>query len=118
MNGKRIGVGPATQTPTLETHFVIGNVGEDHNRLLFRGQIRCLRISRGERYSTDFEPESSFVPDASDAPHRAVLIFDGSKVEGERVIDLTGNGNDGSWVVVQKIVKSYRYPRPSSPVPR
>ena len=95
LNGKKIGVGPATQPPSRPTHFVIGNVGEDHNRLFFRGQIRCLRISRGERYSAEFEPESSFVPDAADASHRALLIFDGSKVEGERVIDLSGGGNDG-----------------------
>lgn len=95
LNGKKIDVGPATQPPSRPTHFVIGNVGEDHNRLFFRGQIRCLRISRGERYSAEFEPESSFVPDNADAPHRAVLIYDGSNVEGERVIDLSGGGNDG-----------------------
>ena len=97
MDGKKIGVGPATQPPTHPTHFVIGNVGEDHNRLFFHGQIRCLRISRGERYSGDFEPELSFMPDAPDALHRAVLILDGSKVEGDRVIDLSGGGKDGEW---------------------
>jgi len=95
LNGKKIGVGPATQPPTRKTHFVIGNVGEDHNRLFFHGQIRCLRISQGERYSADFEPVLSFTQDAADAPYCAVLIFDGSKVEGDRVIDLSGKGNDG-----------------------
>jgi serine/threonine-protein kinase len=95
LNGKKIGVGPATVQPTRPTHFVIGNVGEDHRNLYFHGQIRCLRISRGERYSADFEPESSFSPDSTDVPHRAVLIYDGSKVEGEQVIDLSGGGNDG-----------------------
>ncbi len=96
LNGKKIGVGPATAPPSRPTHFVIGNVGEDHSNMFFHGQIRCLRISRGERYSADFEPESSFVPDAADVPHRAVLIYDGLKVEGEQVIDLSGQGNDGS----------------------
>ena len=96
LNGKKIGVGPATAPPSRPTHFVIGNVGEDHSNMFFHGQIRCLRISRGERYSVDFEPESSFSPDSTDVPHRAVLIYDGSKVEGERVIDLSGEGHDGS----------------------
>ncbi len=95
LNGKKIGVGPATALPTRPTHFVIGNVGEDHSNLFFHGQIRCLRVSRGERYSADFEPVSSFSPDSTDVPHRAVLIYDGSKLEGERVIDLSGEGNDG-----------------------
>jgi hypothetical protein len=94
LNGKKIGVGPATAAPSRPTHFVIGNVGEDHSNLFFHGQIRCLRISNGERYSVEFEPVSSFVPDVADVPHRAVLIFDASKVEGERVIDLSGEGND------------------------
>lgn len=95
LDGKKFGVEQATQPPSRPTHFVIGNVGEDHNRLFFHGQIRCLRIRRGERYSADFEPASSFAPDAADVPHPAVLIFDGSKVEGERVIDLSGSWNDG-----------------------
>ncbi len=97
VDGKKVGAGAATLPPPLQSHFVIGNVGEDHKIMYFQGQIRCLRISRGERYSADFEPESSFVPDATDAPHRAMLIFDGSKVEGQRVIDLSGEGNDGKW---------------------
>lgn len=95
LNGKKIGVGPATALPTRQTHFVIGNVGKDHGNLFFQGQIRCLRISRGERYSSDFEPQQSFVQDAADVPHRAALIYDGSKVEGERVFDLSGNSNEG-----------------------
>lgn len=95
LNGKKIGVGQATALPTRSTHFVIGNVGEDHSNLFFHGQIRCLRVSRGERYSADFEPESFFIPEGADVPLRAVLIYDGSKVERERVIDLSGGGNDG-----------------------
>lgn len=95
LSGRKIGVGPATALPSRPTQIVIGNVGEDHSNLFFHGQIRCLRISRGERYSADFQPESSFSPDAVDVPHRAVLIFDGSQVEGDRVIDLSGKENDG-----------------------
>ena len=98
LDGKKIDVGAATLLPSIPTHFVIGNVGEGHEVMFFNGQVRCLRISKGERYLTDFEPEISFKPDDADYPHRAVLIFDGSKVEGERVIDLSGAGNDGKWV--------------------
>lgn len=98
MNGEKIGVGPATKQPSHETHFVIGNVGEDHTRLFFHGQIRSVRISRGERYQVDFDPEFDFVPDHSKSNAQDVLIFDGSRVEGDRVIDLSGNGNDGKWV--------------------
>lgn len=97
LNGTMIGIGAATTQPSRPTHFVIGNVGEDHNHLFFHGQIRCVRISRGERYSADFEPERSFGPDVVDVPHRTVLIFDGSEVDGDRVIDLSGEGNDGTW---------------------
>ena len=97
LNGKKIGVGPASQPSSRQTHFVIGNVGEEHRSMFFNGQIRCLRISTGERYTVDFEPELSFMPDAPDALHRAVLILDGSRVEGDRVIDLSGGGKDGEW---------------------
>ena len=97
VDGKKVAVGAATLKPPIESHFVIGNVGEDHNVMFFRGQIRCLRISRGERYSGEFKPQLSFTSDDTDDPHGAVLIFDGFKVEEERVIDLSGNGNDGSW---------------------
>jgi len=97
LDGKKIDVGAATLQPTIETPFVIGNVGEGHNTLFFTGQIRCLRISRGTRYSEDFEPEKLFVADQEDFPSRAVLIYDGSKIERDRVIDLSGEGNDGKF---------------------
>lgn len=66
---------------------------------VFQGQARTLQISQGEHYSADFEPEFSFASDAADDPHWATLIYDGSKVEGELVIDLSGCGNDCMWVM-------------------
>ena len=99
MNGKKIGVGPPTEKPSHDTQFVIGNVGKDHHNLFLHGYIRSVRISRGERYQGDFKPESNFIPDESKSDVQAVLIFDGSKVEDDRVIDLSGNGNDGRLVV-------------------
>lgn len=56
-----------------------------------------LRISRGERYSDDFEPEGSFVAEPDDSTRQAVMIYDGSMAEEDPVIDLSGNGNDGEW---------------------
>jgi eukaryotic-like serine/threonine-protein kinase len=97
LDGKKIDVGPATQPPTIETPFVVGNVGEKHSVMFFIGHVRCLRISRGERYSDDFQPEQSITGDPDGFSARAVLIYDGSRTEGDRVIDLSGNGNDGRW---------------------
>ena len=96
-NGKHVSTGPATKI-TGGTQFVIGNLGRHNPIDPFVGQIRCLRISQGERYSDDFQPEVSFKPDAADDPHRAVLIYDGSKVERDRVLDVSGNGDDGRWL--------------------
>jgi hypothetical protein len=42
-------------------------------------------------------PDEEFVNDSEEAPHRAILIYDGSTTDGNRVIDLSGNGNDGMW---------------------
>jgi serine/threonine protein kinase len=95
-NGKLVKTGPPTAV-NGGTNFVIGNVGKDNPIDYFLGQIRSVRISRGERFSEDFEPEPQFVKDAEDAPNRAILFYDGSKAERDRVIDLTGNGNDGHW---------------------
>lgn len=97
MDGKKLGVGPPTQPPTRKTRFVIGNVGEDHNKMFFRGKVRTVRISTGERYKDDFVPDEAFAKDIADAPSRAVLIYDGLAVEGDRVIDLSGAGNHGTW---------------------
>lgn len=95
-NGKLVETG----TPTKDvggTNFVIGNVGKDNPIDYFLGQIRCLRISHGERYEGDFTPDERFAKDSDDAPAKAILIYDGQNAEGDRVIDLSGNGNDGYW---------------------
>ena len=97
MDGKKIGVGPATQPPTRKTPLVIGNVGEDHNKMFFRGKVRTVRITAGERYKDDFLPDETFMKDADAAPVKAILIYNGADVEGERVIDLSGEGNHGTW---------------------
>jgi serine/threonine-protein kinase len=97
LNGQKVGVGPASQPPTKKTQFVIGNVGLGHDKLFFRGHLWSVRISKGERYNYDFLPDEAFTMDADDTPVRAVLIFDGSAVESDRVSDLSGSRNDGRW---------------------
>jgi serine/threonine protein kinase len=97
LNGKLVHTGAATKPVSVGVRFVIGNVGLDSPLDYFSGRIRCVRISTGERYNTDFVPDEEFVNDSEEAPHRAILIYDGSTTDGNRVIDLSGNGNDGVW---------------------
>ncbi len=96
VGGKLVGTGPATRSEG-GTVFVVGNVGRDNPIDYFRGQLRSVRISAGERYGGDFVPEKEFVKDAGGAPARAVLVYVGNAVEGDRVIDLSGGGNHGRW---------------------
>lgn len=43
---------------------MVGNVGEDNLLYFYRGQVRSVRISKGERYSGDrFDPPSELVGD-------------------------------------------------------
>ncbi len=89
-NGKLVHTGPPTQSDG-GTPFVVGRIGATNPDLVFVGQMRCVRISKGERYRDDFTPADSFTPDDS-----AVLIYDGKHVDGNRVIDLSSGGNDGT----------------------
>ena len=90
LNGERVHVGPKTE-PVGGTKFVIGCAGEANPIDHFRGRVRSVRVSPGERFSGDFRPPETFPP----GDPEAVLIYDGSKVEGDRVIDLSGRGNHG-----------------------
>jgi hypothetical protein len=94
LDGRKVGIGPATRRDGGAA-FVIGNVGRGNPINYFVGKMRSVRISKGERFKGDFVPDEAFAKDAADAPVRAVLIYDGSAVEGDRVIDLSGVGNDG-----------------------
>lgn len=96
LNGVQIGVGPATQAPHRRTPFVIGNVGQEHDRLYFQGQIRSLRISDGVRYTANFEPENSFAADPTDAEVQAILVYDDFESDGTQIADRSGHGNHGT----------------------
>ena len=95
LNGELVQSGPATEN-SGGTPFVIGNVGETNHIDFFLGQIRSVRISRGERYRESFQPDEEFPPDPPEAAVRAVLIYDGASVDGEQVLDLSGNENHGA----------------------
>jgi hypothetical protein len=88
-NGKVAGRGPPTANEG-GTPFVVGNAGRDNPEHFFVGKMRCVRISRGERYTGNFTPAETFQPDGT-----AVLIFDASKAEGPVALDLSGHGNHG-----------------------
>ncbi len=96
LNGKKVGMGPATEPPAHRARFVLGNLGEYHYRLFFTGHVRSVRISRGIRYAQDFRPEESFSADPLDHPSPAILIYDGSAANQGHVVDLSGNGNHGT----------------------
>jgi hypothetical protein len=51
----------------------------------------AVHISEGERYSTDFTPDDALRPD-----EKAVLLYDASSVDGDRIIDLSGKNNHGT----------------------
>lgn len=95
-NGKLVKTAQATKV-LGGTKFVIGNVGENNPIGYFLGEMRCIRISNGERFKTDFAPDQAFVKDTENAPSKAVLIYDGINVVGKKVIDMSGSGNDGVW---------------------
>ncbi len=90
VNGKPVARGQASKL-SGDTPFVIGNLGEDHLSQFYNGQIRSVRISKGERYTTEFVPD-----DVLQSNSTAVLVYDASSVRGSRVVDLSGKNNHGS----------------------
>ncbi|TWT42634.1 Serine/threonine-protein kinase PknB [Thalassoglobus neptunius] len=54
LDGKLVATAPGSR-PGGKTRFVIGNVGENNLISFYRGQIRSVRISQGERYVGEFK---------------------------------------------------------------
>lgn len=96
-NGKLVMTEIATNPAESDTRFVVGNVGENNPTEFFLGQIRSVRISKGERYNADFVPEERFAKDDKVSESNTLLIYDGSSFDNDRIIDLSGHGNDGVW---------------------
>lgn len=65
LDGRLVSTGPGS-TEGVPAKFVVGNVGEDNLLYYYRGQVRSVRISEGERYSGDrSDPPSELVGDES-----------------------------------------------------
>lgn len=90
-NGTNVLSGDA-EGETGHAPFVIGRQGVALDEKVFDGLMRCVRISSGERYTSEFVPEQEFTRDQS-----ALLIYDGARLDGMRVIDLSGKENHGRW---------------------
>lgn len=56
LNGKLVATGPGSSNDD-SPRFVIGNVGETNYLCYYRGQVRSVRISEGERFGEAFEPQ-------------------------------------------------------------
>jgi len=95
-NGKLIETGPSTES-IGGTNFVIGNVGDTNHIDFFLGKVRSIRISEGERYDDDFTPEEQFMADGTKSAAKTLLIYEGTQTDGDRVLDLSGNDNHGTW---------------------
>lgn len=89
-NGRLVSVGLPTEVPSRASPFVIGNVGEQHQQMFFNGNIRSVRISDGERYDTEFEPQSKLSSDSA-----TVLLYDFEQSTGDVIEDLSGRENHG-----------------------
>ena len=89
LDGQQQMIGPPTK-PHGDVVFVIGNIGLDNPLCYFHGQVRSVRISRGEAYTSDFAPEANFIANAS-----TELLYTIQSVDGNKVRDLSGKGNDG-----------------------
>ncbi|WP_201767237.1 LamG domain-containing protein [Rhodopirellula sallentina] len=57
LNGKLVTTVPGSKSGG-ETKFVVGNVGVNNLTSFYRGLIRSVRISGGERYEGRFEPST------------------------------------------------------------
>lgn len=84
LNGELVATAPGSK-PGGETRFVIGNVGENNLISFYRGQIRSMRISDGERYSGDFEPGGVKSDERS-----SLVLEDTVTIQGEELLDSSG----------------------------
>ncbi|MGB7327928.1 MAG: LamG domain-containing protein [Rubripirellula sp.] len=84
LNGKLVANVPGS-SKGRSTIFVIGNVGQDKLLHYYRGQIRSVRISKGEQYSDTFEPSNLSRDETT------ILLLDKTiSVSGESILDQDG----------------------------
>lgn len=84
LDGKLVANAPGSE-PGGDTPFVIGNVGENNLINYFRGEIKSVRISEGERYRSVFDPKELVATDS--------LLFLGTtheRVRDDQILDDSG----------------------------
>lgn len=89
LNGKLVASGTATKVEG-GTKFVVGNIGLDNPIDYFKGKLRAVRVSKGERYGAGFTPADHLTPDAM-----TVLLYTAESVKGDVVNDLSDKGHHG-----------------------
>lgn len=92
LDGELVKSAQPTQAVNPESVFVIGNVGFRNSIDFLKSEMRCVRITEGERNIKNFTPDKIFSLD-----EQARLIWDGKHLNGNLIEDLSGKGNDGSW---------------------
>lgn len=93
LNGKLVETAVASKEVD-GSHFVIGNVGENNPIDFFLGQIRQVRISRGEVYVEDFKPEENLKGESVDPSVEVIAMYEPVRVENGLVPDKSGHGWD------------------------
>lgn len=91
LDGKLVFTCEPTNSPEVESPFVICNLGKDQGNMCFTGKLRSVRITSGERFDEDFVPDEKFTGSS------ALLIYDEGSFEDDEIRDLSGNGNHGKW---------------------
>lgn len=95
LNGKQVAKGPGNKPVDDSPIFVIGDIGTLYSGHHFKGAIRSVRLSKGVRYTADFNPPATFEPDENAATGNTLLIYDASATYGDEVTDLSGNAAHG-----------------------
>lgn len=89
LKGELVTSGTATKNEGT-TKFVVGNIGLDNPIDYFKGKVRAVRISRGERYTVEFVPAEQLASDDA-----TVLLYSAESVQGDVLKDRSGNGHHG-----------------------
>ncbi|HBN78798.1 MAG TPA: serine/threonine protein kinase [Planctomycetaceae bacterium] len=84
LNGELIEIANGSQWE-CDTNFVIGNVGVNNLINFFRGKMRSVLISEGERYSGEFEPKELEADEST-----LILIDDSVIMRGDKLLDVNG----------------------------
>lgn len=99
LNGKLVHTGPGGANDSF-AKFVLGNVGLTNPIAYFKGDLRSVRISQGERYRNGFKPDDDFSTDAE-----TLVIYEPKRTVAGTVRDLSGRGNDGHMEVMTEPAK-------------